>query len=457
MDVGELSEKVRGAVLQPRDEGYAEEVATFNLAFAHSPDVVVAATCAEDVAAAMRWAGERALPVGVQATGHGPGTPITHGVLVSTKAMLDIEVDPGNRTARVGPGVRWRALLDAAAPYGLSGLCGSTSDVGVIGYTLGGGLPVLGRRFGYAADHVRSFEVVTGDGEIRQVDVREGSDLAWALRGGKGNVGIVTSMVFDLVELSDVYGGGIFYDGSHAAELLTAYARWVPTLPETFASSLALLRLPPFPEIPEPLRGQFVVHLRATFVGVEAEGARILAPMRAAAPVLLDSVEPMPYAALDRVHQDPDHPVPANEGSSLLRDLPAGAIDVLLEHAGPESGCPLLSVELRHLGGALSRPADVPDALGDRDAAFALILIGMMVPPVAEAVPTAIDGLVADLAPYSTGRSMVNLHGVVHSDADRARPWTAEGYARLQRVKAAYDPDNLLRFGHAVAAAIPVS
>ncbi len=453
MDVSALAQSVNGPVYRPGDEGYAEEVAAFNLSRQHTPDVVVAARSADDVAAAVRWAGEHALPVGVQATGHGAVLPITNGVLVSTRGLDEVTIDPVRRTARVGAGVKWRRVLDAAAEHGLAGLCGSTSDVGVVGYTLGGGLPVLGRKYGFSSDRVRSFDVVTGDGRLHHVEAGDGTELDWALRGGKGNVGIVTSMEVELLEIADLYGGAIFWPGALAPTLLTVFAEWVDTLPDEFSASISLLRLPPLPEVPEPLRGQFTVHLRIAYLGDDAEGERLLAPMRAVAPPMIDMVGRMPYAELDRIHMDPEHPVPFEEGGTLLRELGPDTIEAILEQAGPDAQCPLLLVEVRLLGGALA--GDRTDAVSGRDAPYSLFAVGALMPPIAEAVPGAIRAVVGAMAPWSTGGTMVNFHGVPGDDADRARAWSAPTFERLQRAKASYDPANLLRFGHAVPALDP--
>jgi FAD/FMN-containing dehydrogenase len=186
MEISALAQAVTGPVYRPGDEGYAEEVAAFNVSRQHTPDVVVAARSAEDVAVAVGWARERDLPVGVQATGHGAVVPISSGLLISTRGLDEVSIDPERRTARVGAGVKWRRVLDAAAEHGLAGLCGSTSDVGVVGYTLGGGLPVFGRKYGFSSDHVRSFDVVTGHGRLHHVETGDGSELDWALRGAKG-------------------------------------------------------------------------------------------------------------------------------------------------------------------------------------------------------------------------------------------------------------------------------
>jgi FAD/FMN-containing dehydrogenase len=448
MDVSTLANGVTGTVLRPEDEGYAAEVAAFNASRQHTPDVVVVPRSAEDVVHAVRWAGEHDLPVSVQATGHGAVLPITEGVLVSTRALDALTIDPERRTARIGAGVKWRRVIDAAAEHGLAGLCGSTSDVGVVGYTLGGGLPLLGRAYGFSSDHVRSFDVVTGDGRLHYVETGDGSELDWALRGGKGNVGVVTGMEIDLFEIPDLYGGAIFWPGELAPALLPAFAEWTKTLPDDFSTSISLLRLPPLPDIPEPLRGRFTVHLRVGYVGSDADGDRLVAPMREVAPPMIDMVGRMPYTELDRIHMDPEHPVPYEEAGMVLRELAPETIAAVLEQAGPDSQCPLLLVEMRLMGGALGRERD--DAVGGRDAAYTLFGVGALMPPIADAVPGAIAALMEAGAPWSTGGSMVNFHGVPGDAADRARAWPPQTFERLRRAKATYDPGNLFRSGHAV-------
>ena len=212
-----LVDAVTGPVTVPGDADYPGESRAFNLAIQHSPDVILGATDADDVAAGIRWAGGLGLPVSVQATGHGASSAIDGGLLISTSRMDDVVVDPVERTAAVGAGARWRDVLAESVPHGLIGLNGSSTDVGVVGYTLGGGLPILGRAFGFASDLVRSIEVVTPDGVVRHVDAESDPDLFAALRGGKGSFGVVTSMTFSLLPLDELYGGGIMYPGSDAA------------------------------------------------------------------------------------------------------------------------------------------------------------------------------------------------------------------------------------------------
>jgi FAD/FMN-containing dehydrogenase len=443
---------IRGPVLRPGDEGYAEEVAGFNLAALHTPDVVVAASGADDVVAALRWASATGTPVAVQATGHGANFPIEHGLLISTAGMTDVRVDPERRTATVAAGAKWRDVLAASAPHGLAPLNGTSTDAGAVGYTVGGGLPVLGRTYGYAADLVRSFQVVTPDGLPREADPAHEPELFWALRGGKGNVGVVTSMVTGLLPLRTVFGGGLHSPGENAEALLKAWAEWTRTVPEEMCSAFGILRLPPIPQLPEPLRGGFWARVAITWTGDPDEGEQLLAPIRAAAPVAVDLVEEMPYTAMDRIYMEPQDPLPARESCLLLRELTPDAIRAFLDEVGPDvPDCPLLVAQIRHMGGALARPARTEDAICARDAHHLLETVAVLPsPPVAAAVERATASLHTAMAPYGTGRTMVNIHGTPGDAADRARAWTPEVYDRLRRAKRTYDPHNLLRFGHTV-------
>lgn len=441
-------DRIAGPVLTGHDADYAAEISGYNLAVTHRPEVAVGATRTADVAAAVRYAADAELPVGVQATGHGAVAEID-GVLVSTRRMDRLVVDPVARTATIGAGVKWRRVIDEAARYGLAPLNGSSSDVGAIGYTVGGGLPILGRTYGFAADHVVSFELVTADGAVHDVDPDTDPDLFWAVRGGKGNFGVVTRLTVDLVPVATLYGGAIFFPGADSAHLLREYQEWVATLPETTSTSISLLRLPPIPEIPEPLRGQFVTHLRYAHLGDPEAGALLLEPMRRAATPMLDGVREMPYTAVDTIHQDPEFPVPFYERGALLPNLPADVIDTMLDLAGPDVQTPLLMLELRHLGGALARAPEVPNAVGARGAAYSVFAIGVLMPEIAAVVPAAVDAVPAALAGRTAG-DFVNFHGSPRGADDMSGCWPTTIHRRLVELKHEYDPANLFRFGHAL-------
>ncbi|MFD1213958.1 FAD-binding oxidoreductase [Arthrobacter sp. GCM10027362] len=446
----ELRREVRGPVLLPGESGFEQEIAAYNLATIHRPDVVAGVADAADVVAAMKWAAAHRVPVAVQATGHGADTVMEGGLLMATSRMQDFDFDPEKRVARVGAGVKWRKVIDAIVPHGLMGLNGSTTDVSVVGYTLGGGLPVMGRVFGFAADHVRSLDVVTPDGQLRRVDAGHEPDLFALLRGGKGNLGIVTSMTFDLFPLQDFYAGGIFYPGSDAEEVLTAFGRWALTVPDNVSTSVALLRLPELEFIPEPMRNQFLVHLRYCYVGDAEAGARTLAPMRAVSHPVADMVGPMTYQDIDQVHLDPPVPLPFLHAGEFLRGFDADVVGALLQQAGPGIDCPLLEIEIRLMGGAYAKASEVLDAVSGRDEPFHLVLVGLAASPDIDAISGSIKSIFKALAPYASGRTFVNMHGVPGDETDRARAWSPEVYTRLVQAKSRYDPDNLLRFQHAI-------
>jgi FAD/FMN-containing dehydrogenase len=200
----------------------------------------------QDVISAVNFARDHGLGVGVQATGHGITAPANGGVLVKTSRLKNVEIDPEARSARVGAGVKWADMLPEATRHGLAALSGSTTDVGVVGYTTGGGTGWFVRRYGFAADSVRSAEVVTADGRLLHASPAENSDLFWALRGGNSNFGIITSLEFSLYPVKEFYGGGIFYPIEKAREVLKAYSGWVKTLPDTLSSRVVILNTPPF-------------------------------------------------------------------------------------------------------------------------------------------------------------------------------------------------------------------
>ncbi|MGY1808716.1 FAD-binding oxidoreductase [Blastococcus sp. SYSU D00669] len=450
-DVDDLRSRVHGPVYVAGDDGMAAEVATFNVAVTHTPAIAVGATCAADVAAAVSWATAHGLKVAVQATGHGPVRNAAGSLMISTRRMQGVTIDRMRGTARVEAGVRWVKVLEAAAPFGLTGLCGSSSDVGVVGYTLGGGLGSLGRRYGFAADQVLSVEMVTADGAIRTVCAEQEPELFWAVRGGKSNFGVVTSIEIQLVPVRSVLGGGIFFAGKDAAAVLHAFREWAPTLPEEVSTSIALLRVPPLEELPPPLRGQTVLHLRYAYSGEDfAEGERLLEPMRSAGEVVLGFIHPLLATEFDSIHMDPKDPMPGWEKGMQLAELTEGTIDALLAAAGPQLDIPLIMVELRLLGGALARQPQSPNAVAGRDGAFQVLVIGPAVPELAAVVPALGKGLLAALEPWKAPGCVVNFLGEVSGPAEVAAAYPADVAERLQAVKRAVDPDRVFSFGYAL-------
>jgi FAD/FMN-containing dehydrogenase len=447
----ELRELVLGPVLTAAEPDYPAEVAAWNLAVTVAPRLVVGATCAADVAATVGWSAERGYSVGVQASGHGivPGLG-EQSVLITTRRMKEVRIDPIARTATVAAGAYNSDILAAATSYGLAPLVGSSSNLGAVGYTLGGGLPITGRTFGFAADRVRALEIVTADGRVLAVDAEHEPELFWALRGGKGNFGVVTSMTIELEPLTTIYAGGLFFAAEHTTEVLHSYRTWIESLPDEASTSIALIRMPPLPELPEPIRGKFVVHLRMSYVGDAAQGAGLLAPMRAVAPALVDTVAEIPIAATDAVHMDPPDPMPSWERGTRLRELSAEAIDTILAVAGPAVEVPLAVVELRHLGGAFARPAASPNAISGRGEGFSMLVIAPAIPGLEEIAPGVVDSVLTAVAPYESDERLVNWLGRSHAAEQVLAAYSPETRERLLRVKTTYDPANVFRHGHAI-------
>src|ERR687885_419632 len=273
----ELRAGLRGAAYAPGEEGYDEGRQAFNLNAHQHPALVVMAAGPADVLAAVRLARERGLGVGVLATGHAVATPCDGGVLINTSKMRGVRVDPKAQTARVEAGALWADVVAEGQIFGLAGLRGSASGVGVVGYTMGGGFAWLGRKYGFNADSMREADVVTADGELIRVSAYEHPDLFWGLKGGGGNFGLVTSLEFSLYPVTRVYGGNLFYPLERTQEVLALYVRWVETLPDEMATAVAFMNFPPFPEVPEPLRGESFIAGRGCYCGgPPQEGEEVL-------------------------------------------------------------------------------------------------------------------------------------------------------------------------------------
>ena len=454
-DVAELYGSVAGPVLLPGDDGYAAEVATFNLSNPLKPALAVGATSAADVQAVVRFAARHHLPVAVRATGHQVAKEARGAVLINTSQMDGVRVDPATRTARAEAGVPWAVVVAAAVKHGLAPMSGSAPDVSVVGYTLGGGQsPVFGRSQGYAADHVTRIEVVTADGELRQATADSEPDLFWGLRGGKGNLGVVTAIEFELFELTEFYGGGLHFPGDRMAEVLRVWREWAPTLPEQATTSIAVQRLPPLPDLPEPLRGALVLHVRFAYLGSADEGEQLLAPIRAVTPALIDSVQTRPYTESPVIHLDPPSPVPYYERTTTLREFSPQVLDALLAFDGPESGNPLLNIEIRALGGALDREPAVPNAVPTRGIPYVVIGLGAGGPDQAELMNDWLERMVQTFSPWVVDdRRFVNLLGKEEATTpDQVRlVYGAERYDRLAGIKRRYDPDNMFRMNHNIA------
>lgn len=442
-----LRANIQGTVYVRGDDGLATEVACFNPAIRHDPDVVVAARSEDDVASAVRFARDNGLPVRVQATGHGAEAPIVGGLIVSTRALDTISVDAPARLVRLGAGVRWAPVIERAAEHGLAPVTGSSTSVGAVGYTLGGGLGPLARTHGFTADWVRGFRVVTAEGDIVTADANTHPELFWALRGGKGGLGIVTEMTLELVPLTTLYAGSVFFEGDAIEPAFRAWVSWAAELGEEATTSVVLLRVPDVEGAPPPLRGRTLLSVRFAYPGDSATGERLFAPIRRAAPVFLDAVAEIPTTAVATIHNDPEQGSPSWIRGFMLDDFDAADGDALMDVAGPRVQSPFLALEIRQLGGAARRDTADGTAVGGRDSGYTLSAIAADPATFDSAAPAAAEALARALRHRISAVTNVNWAADLTDPTTFESAWPAAVHARLTEVRASYDPDRVFAFG----------
>ena len=436
----ELDARTTGTVAVPGDEAYDGLVSPWNVAIPVRPAAVVAAQTAQDVVEAVRFAASHDLRVTPQATGHGPIAELLTELLVTTQG-LDECVVHSEGWARVGAGVKWLRVVEAAAPYGLAPLSGSITDVGIVGYTTGGGLGPMARTYGMAIDKVRAIEVVTGDGELRRATPTEHPELFFGLRGAKGMLGIVTAIEFDLVHQPTFYGGSLWFDGDDAATVIERWLHWSDAQPELATTSIGLFQLPAMPEVPPELAERLTLSVRYVWTGDPEEGERRFAEIRESAPVVLDDVSLKPYTAIDSVHTDPLDPMPSFEAATVLTELPEEAVEALLALTGPGSGSPQVLVEVRQMGGAVARAGEHESAFSSRDAAYSVLTVGIPEVPGVEAHAASV---LEALAPWTGGHRLPNFTFTAEEYADA---YDEQTRARLRRAITTYDPLGVMAIG----------
>lgn len=454
IDYRRLAVEVSGPVFRPGDPGYDAECSTYDLLTPLRPAVAVGAASVEDVQAAIRFASENALAVAVRGGGHMQPYTAEGALLVTLQRMTDVTVDTDRRIARVAGGARWHEVIEVTAKDGLAAMSGSATTVGAIGYVLGGGQsPIFGRPYGYASDHVKSFDIVTADGVLHTVSDRVEPELFAALRGGKGNLGVVTAMEIELFPVTSVYAGGIYFPGSATAEVLHTWRDWAATLPEQATTSVAVQRLPPAEELPDVLRGAHVVHVRYAYLGPAETGKELLEPMRAIAPALIDTVAQVPYKTAAVLHNDPVDPMPYQDRSLGLAALPDEALATLIRLVGPDTPIPLTSVELRALGGALDRPPATPDSVPSRGLPYQFFAFAVGADELDE-LERRLVKLFNAMRPWADPmhRRMLNFL----SPEEALDPLTLkavygpDNYERILAVKRRVDPDTMFRMNHTV-------
>jgi hypothetical protein len=432
-----------GTVLRPGQPEYEREVAGFNTALVHRPEVVVAASSTAEVVAAVQFARARGFRVSVQSTGHGLRPPIDEGLLVTTRRIDRVEVDGAARTATAGAGARWGAVVAPAAPYGLAPIAGSSPGVGVVGLLLGGGIGPLARSHGFASDYLMGATLVTGTGDVLLTSADENPDILWALRGGKPQFGIVTEVRLRLPEVPALYAGSLFFEEAQIETALRAWIAWTAQADPQVTTSVAIARFPALDAVPAPLRGRRLLTLRFAYPGKAQDGAALAAPLRGSAPVYLDLLDALPLADVARIFNDPTGPLAAWTSAGLLSTVDQDFATALLRHVGAGTDSPFLAVEVRHLGGAIARDVAGGSAAGGRNSLFAFGVVATNPATFAEVMPEAEARLVGDFAPWLSPEA----NGNFGPHPNVRRPVTASFspavLSKLAELGRSYDPDGV--------------
>jgi FAD/FMN-containing dehydrogenase len=445
-DVDRLRAQVAGDVVAPGDADYPAARLAWNLTATQQPALVVVPDRPDDVLAAVRFAVENGLRVAAQGTGHNaaPLGEMPDTILIKTHRMRGVEIDVEARIARVEAGALWMDVTGPASEHGLAALAGSSPDVGVVGYSLGGGIGWLARKLGLQANSVTAIELVTADGRLVRADEHEHSDLFWALRGGGGNFGVVTAMEFRLYALESIVAGAMIWPAERSREILHAWREWTTTAPDEVTTSARIMNIPDMDGVPPLVRGRSLVVIDGAVIGSVEEADAILAPLRALAPEL-DGFGPVPPVALSYIHMDPEEPVPGDSETALLDEASPELIETLVDRF--ESSPLLLLVELRHAGGALARASHEHGALAKLDAGFVFFAAGMSVPEIAEPVRAQLEAVKAAVDVHANGRNYSNF---TEARTDTGSFFGAAAYARLQAVKSVYDPGSVFRANHEI-------
>src|ERR1700712_1115257 len=321
-------------LLHPGQPGY-DDSAPWNRAVVSRPEAVLRACAAADVVAAVRYAAARGLRIAVRSTGHGAVSVDRSTLLIHTAGMTDVVIDPVHRVARFSCGVRWQAVLDAAAAFGLAPICGSAPGTGRVGYRTGGGHGPLARTYGVSSDFVRALEVVVGDGRILRATPTENEDLFWGLRGGKATLGILTAVELDLLQRNSFYGGALWFDAADTGPVLRAWLRLGLDLPDQGTPSAAVMQLPPLTVLPAPIAGRQTLAIRFGWTGQPDRGELFLSQIRQAATPILADVRVRPYSEIGSVHSDPVAPSAVTQRSALLGEIDDDTIDAIVETTRP--------------------------------------------------------------------------------------------------------------------------
>jgi hypothetical protein len=436
-------------LLTSEDVNWNLERQAFNILVDQQPAGIALPRSADEVSNVVCSAAADGKRVAAQRTGHNaaPLGSLADTVLLRTAGLGGVQINEDSRSARVGAGALWEDVVPKASELGLAALHGSSPNVGIAGYTLGGGLSFYARRHGLACNRVTAIELVTAGGDLVRVDAQNEPDLFWALRGGGGSFGVVTAFEFDLLPLPEIFAGALFFPAEQASSILHGWQEWIGGVPDEMTSVWRLMNFPPVPEVPEPFRGRSFTVIEAIYCGDPADGVELVAPLRELGSVGMDSMAVQAPAGIENLHMDPPDPVPYRADGMMTGELPAAAMDSLMEAIGPGSGSQLLFIELRHCGGAVSRAPQNAGALATLPGSFSAFGAGFVPVPEAMAPTRAwLADFKAALEPYFAG----NYLNFVEEPCDIARIFQPEVLDRLREVKQRYDPENIFHANHPV-------
>ena len=435
-----LGEMLSGRVRFPGSIGY-ERSAPFNSALVSQPAGVVTVADQSDIATTIRFAADHGMRVAVQATGHGTMAQGDDVLVIHTGDLQSCSVDPDRRLARVAPGVRAGRLVRAAADHGLAALTGSSPGVGVVGYLSGGGIGPLSSTFGVSSDYVRSLEVITGDGVLRRVSLDEHPDLFWAMRGGRGALGVITAVEVELPALTSVYAGTVVFPPEHMEAVLRTWADWSAELPDAATTSLTMMNLPASPAVPAPLAGRPTIAVSYASVASPQRAEALFAPMRAAGTPILGETGQLAYADLASIFNEPTDPMPVCRDHVIIGELTTPVVDALLSAAGPTSSTTVTTVEIRRLAGAFAQDPPL-SAVSHRDNGYALTATGVVSPDAGD-VQADVNKVMAAVAPWTSPTLVRNFTDTDDPETLR-KSYSSDTVARLLAMSKNYDPSRVM-------------
>jgi FAD/FMN-containing dehydrogenase len=435
-------------ILHPGDADWDASRQVFNLLVDQRPTAIACPGDEREVAAAIGYARRRGLQVTAQSTGHNaaPLGALDGTLLLNTSRLTGLSIDAADHRVRVGAGLRWEHVVPRLSELGLAALHGSSPDVGIVGYTLSGGVSWLARRHGLQCNAVQAIEVVTADGELVRTDPSCEPELFWALRGGGGSFGVVTAVEFAVQPVEELYAGALFFPAGRASEVLHTWHGLLPSLPDELMTWTALMNFPPEDAIPEPLRGRAFTVVMAAFLGTATDGRDLLRDLLALGPEI-DTLATVPPVELSKLAMDPPLPLPYRTGHQLVGALPPEAIDEFVAAVDMRPGAPLAIAQLRHMGGALGRPPSGAGAVATLPGELCVLGVGVVTDEASSrAVDAALEGVTASLADHRVGY----YANFVEEPADARRFFDESTWARLRRVKRAYDPTDMIRGNHPI-------